>query len=429
VSARRTSDPERQQTSAIRLSWTPSVLARRLATVGALAVGMAALAQNTTLVVFAAPVLVALSVWLREQRPGSARIEVVAPTPRTTEHAPVDLLARVDAGEVGSIRLSVRPEPWVETDDRVLVTLGGRAEGRWPLTPTRWGFWGSGSVVTVTTSRHRMWSVTTVTEGPSLTVYPPASAASLVPAPPYLLSRLGPHVSRAPGTGIEFAGVRSYQPGDSARRVNWTLSSRRDELMVNEFAQERMADVVVLIDSMRDLGTPGRTTVDVSVRGATSVVQAYLAHADRVGVVAFGSSLRWLTPTTGVRHFYRIVETLLAARQARTYVDPSVDRLPLAVLPSGALVVCFSPLVDEVAIEAVRDLRERAHPVVVVDVLTEEEIELRGGVDDLALRIWRLERLAVAESLERIGVRVVPYHEVEEGGLHWLRMHGTGARR
>jgi uncharacterized protein (DUF58 family) len=130
-----------------------------------------------------------------------------------------------------------------------------------------------------------------------------------------------------------------------------------------------------------------------------------------------------------VRHFYRIVETLLAARQARTYVDPSVDRLPLAVLPSGALVVCVSPLVDEVAIEAVRDLRERAHPVVVVDVLTEEEIELRGGVDDLALRIWRLERLAVAESLERIGVRVVPYHEVEEGGLHWLRMHGTGARR
>ena len=141
-------------------------------------------------------------------------------------------------------------------------------------------------------------------------------------------------------------------------------------------------------------------------------------------------SLRWLTPTTGIRHFYRIVETLLAARQARTYVDPSIDRLPLAVLPAGALVVCFSPLVDEVAVEAIRDLRERAHPVVVVDVLTEEDIVVGGSEDQLALRIWRLERAAVTTSLERIGVRVVPYAEVVGGGHGRPTLHsGHGCCR
>jgi uncharacterized protein (DUF58 family) len=429
VTSRRLADPERQASRTVEPRWVPSPLARRLTTVGSVAVILAALTQNPTLVVFATPMLVVLAVWLREDRAASVHVEIHTPAPRTTEGAPVELAVRVQAaGGVGSVRLAARPEAFVELDDTVFVTLGAEATGRWRARPVRWGYWSAGSIVTGLVSPHRAWSASVVTAGPGLTVYPPASAASLVPAPPHLLSRLGPHVSRAPGAGIEFAGIRPYQAGDPVRRVNWRQSSRSAELMLNEYAQERMADVVVLIDSMRDLGVPGRTTVDLSVRGATSVVQAYLANSDRVGVVAFGSSLRWLTPTTGIRHFYRIVETLLAARQARTYVDPSIDRLPLAVLPAGALVVCFSPLVDEVAVEAIRDLRERAHPVVVVDVLTEEDIVVGGSEDQLALRIWRLERAAVTTSLERIGVRVVPYAEVVGGGLGWLRLTGGRAR-
>ena len=433
MSQPRWGDDERRTTSTVTLDWVPAPLTRRLASVAVLALGAAALASNPLLVVFCTPILVALACWLRQPRPDTAEVGLALALPRTTEHTPVDLTTTLAAdGDLGSWRVRLQPSTFAESDGAVLVTLGARATGCWRVTPTRWGWWSTGRLVATALSPHRTWQAVLAAEAPEVTVYPPSAAAARVPAPPHLRARLGPHVSRVPGAGVEFAGIRGYQPGDPLRRVNWLASSRGESLLLNEFAQERMADVVVLIDAIHDLGEPGRSTVDESVRGATTVVQSYLLTADRVGVVAFGSSLRWLTPTTGTRHFYRIVETLLQARQARTYVHPSVDRLPLTALPSGALVVCFSPLVDELAIRALRELRERAHPVVVVDVLDEAAVRPAQSVDDeVALRIWRLGRAAVRTSLERIGVRVVSYNDVAGGTLGWLRLAGehTAVRR
>ena len=432
MTSRRLADAERDHVASLPLRWVPSALTKRLTTSAAVTLTCGALLASPALVVFAAPLLIALAVWLRGPLPTTARVRVRTPAPLTTEQSPVDLEADVRAdAALGSLRLAVRPEPFVDIGDTVVVALGGAARGTWQVTPTRWGYRRPAALVTTAVSGQRAWTARVVTDAPALTVYPPAAAAAQVPPPPHLRARLGPHVSRVPGAGIEFSGIRPYQPGDPVRRVNWALSSRADALMLNEYAQERMGDVVVLIDSIHDLGPPGRSTVDVSVRCAASVAQSYLTVADRVGVVAFGSSLRWLMPATGIRHFYRVVETLLEARQARTFVDPSVDRIPLAVLPSGAEVVVFSPLVDAHAVEAVRDLRERAHPVVVVDVLSEDDIDAVTATDELALRIWRLERAAVRSSLQRIGVRVVPRSEAVEGAMGWLRMTGerAGSRR
>lgn len=406
------------------ISWRPAPLARRLLTLGGLAGAAAVLVRDAALVAVAAPALVALAIWVRGPRPAQVELTAETDAARTFEAASLRLrvCAETRGGTAGSYRMSLRPGPHIAVDeDLVGVTLGSPAETAWRLRPGLWGFWSSGLVAARVLSPHRAWVGEVDVDGPALTVFPPVTSLRDVPSPPHLMARLGPHVSRAAGAGIEFAGLRDYQPGDPVRRVNWVRSSSRETLLVNEYSQERMADVVVMIDAIRDVGRRGATTVDESVRGAVGVVRAYLTHADRVGVLAFGSSLRWLTPTTGVRHFYRIVEILLEARQARTYVDPSIDRLPRAMLPSGALVVCFSPLLDDVSLEAIRDLRERAHPVVVVDVLTGEHQRLRGPLDELAMRIWRLERAAIISSLHGIGVSVVPYAEISGGSLSWLR--------
>ncbi|MPZ60284.1 MAG: DUF58 domain-containing protein [Propionibacteriales bacterium] len=410
----------RRTTTTATPTWRPSPLTRRLMTMVVLGIGLGVVSQNPTLVAFALPGLLAMAVWLRGRRPERVELTVELDTPRTFEHEARRLAVRSTATpHGGAVHLILRPESPVHvTGDRVGVSPLPEARAHWRLAPTLWGYWSTGTVIARTRSATRAWVSETSLEGPRLTVYPPASATADAPPPPHLRRRLGPHVSRAPGAGVEFAGTREYLPGDSVRRVNWAQSSRADRWMVNEFAQERMADVVVLIDSVRDVGPVGQTTVDRSVRGATNVVRSYLSVADRVGVVAFGSALRWLTPTTGNRHFYRVVETLLQARQARTYVDPSLDRLPLAVLPTGALVVCFSPMLDDLVVEAIRDLRERAHPVVVVDVLTLDERP--APRDELAVRLWRLERQALSASLRRIGIRVVPYADTVHGTLGWL---------
>lgn len=406
------------------VTWRPAPLAVLLLMLGGLSAVSAALRHNVTMLAVAAPALVALTVWLRSPRPARLQMRADTDQARTFEGARVPLRVRADTcGEpTGGYRLVLRPTEHVHADgDQVGVTLSALADMTWSLWPSLWGWWVSGRVRAQVLSPHRVWAGEVTLDAPELTVFPPVTSLRDVPPPPQLMSRLGPHVSRAAGSGIEFAGLRDYQPGDPVRRVNWARSSRSDVMLVNEQAQERMADVVVMIDAIRDVGPAGESTVDLSVRGGVGVVQGYLGYADRVGVVAFGSSLRWLTPTTGARQFYRIIEVLLEARQARTYVDPSIDRLPRSVLPSGALVVCFSPLLDDVVVEAIRDLRERAHPVVVVDVLTGARQPVRNFADEVAMRIWRLEREAIVTSLQQIGAAVVPYADVAGGGLDWLR--------
>ena len=64
-----------------------------------------------------------------------------------------------------------------------------------------------------------------------------------------LPDRLGTHLTRHIGPGVEYADIRAYLPGDQLRIVNWAVSARRGSLHVTERLTDRAADVVVLIDT------------------------------------------------------------------------------------------------------------------------------------------------------------------------------------
>jgi hypothetical protein len=55
-------------------------------------------------------------------------------------------------------------------------------------------------------------------------------------------------------------------------------------------------------------------------------------------------------------------------------------RVPRAALPAGALVVVFSPLLDQRFVEALRDMRERGFTMLVVDVTHLAESGASPGV-------------------------------------------------
>jgi uncharacterized protein (DUF58 family) len=235
--------------------------------------------------------------------------------------------------------------------------------------------------------------------------HPPPARATLLPTE--LLRRIGDHTAAATGAGIEFNGIRDYQPGDRLRDVNWAVTSRLGRPFVNQRAALRAADLVVMVDAFSDVGPPGDTTLDVAVRGAAGLATAYLATGDRVGVVVLGGVLKWLAPAPGSRHFFRIVEMAFGVRFA-SEVTPDLDRVPRIALPPRALVVLFSPLLDRRAISAVTDLRQRGVNLVVVDVLRHEPpTDPKLPVSALAVRLWRLDRNALRASLGSLGVPVL----------------------
>lgn len=289
------------------------------------------------------------------------------------------------------------------------LPAGGREQLRVRLRGRRWGSYRLGQVVVRASDPLRQ----VFHEGDGgaahdLRVYPRPERLRALVRPRATQASTGNQVAREKGDGIEFADLRPFVVGDRIRRVNWRASARRQELWVNDRHVERNADVVLLVDALAEVGPQQGGTLDLSVRAAAGLAEAYLRHRDRVGLVTFGGVLNWLQPGGGLAQLYRIVDALLDTRTTLTYAWRDLDVLPRRTLPPQALVLAVSPLLDERATGALLDLRGRGFDLAVIEVAPEEFVlPGRGREAELAHRIWLLERAAVRGALQRLGVAVV----------------------
>lgn len=322
---------------------------------------------------------------------------------------------------------SSRPVPWLEVavglpaglqaiDD--VGVFGLRLEPGRPrqlaveIAARRWGTYRVGKVVLRSRDRFGFFAFeTTVDASLDLRVFPKPETLRQAISPAETQMSAGNEVSRRRGDGVEFADVRQYAPGDVIRRVNWRLSSRRPELHVNELHPESSTEVVILLDTFTDLADrDGRSSLATAVRAANGIANYYLRRRDRVGLIAFGGSIRWLVPAMGLAQSYRIVEALLDARAAASIIWKGVDLIPRRSLPPKALVIALSPLLDDRTIESLMDLRGRGFDLVVIELRPEDFIA--DPIDEFevsARRLWTLRRAQLRDRLQRQGVPIAAW--------------------
>ena len=315
-----------------------------------------------------------------------------------------------DAPVTYAVRLELPRGMWMVSETLRCTGAAIDAELRWRVRAESWGHSPVGPVVVVAHSEDLLSQAEVRSSSRRVTVFPVTEALARPPLPRTLPNRLGNHTSRTVGEGIEFAGIRPLGAGDSVRRLNWRASARFQRPFITQLHVERSCELVLVVDSYSDVGPSGHTSLDVSIRSAASVAQFFLAANDRVGLVAMGGVLRWVSAESGSRHYVRILQSLLDTHDTVTVVRPALERLPRVVLPAGALVVLFSPLLDERAVQLARDLRERRFPLVVVDVLTADPyVDRTTAASGVALQMWRLQRRVMCAQLADIGAHVIPW--------------------
>ncbi|MBO2458666.1 DUF58 domain-containing protein [Actinomadura violacea] len=394
------------------LRWRPAPHAHRLATAAVLAALAALLTGEPVLLLLAAPPLGVLAAGFAAGRPATAAIEVAVRARRCFEGEPIEITVAITAaGPVGGIDVGIAGGPAFALDDRTLERAGGTVTATLVLRPRRWGRHDLPRLTVDLRSRHRVAQAVVPIALGEVRVFPAAAPVRPRLVPLDLLRRLGDHVARTAGSGVEFAGIRPYAPGDRARDVNWKASGLRGRLHVTTRADQRQAEIVLAVDALGPRGA-----LDRAMRGAAALAAGYLRLGDRVGIVAFGGALRWLAPGQGGQHLYRLAEAVMDAGRPDGGTAPDLARIPRSALPPGALVIVFSPLLDERAVQTVEDLRRRGGPVVVIDLLDREPPVPRrprrgpgsGGpaTGDLAMRLWRLDRRALIAGLADLGVPV-----------------------
>jgi uncharacterized protein (DUF58 family) len=391
--------------------WRLSRHARRLLTLAVAGLLLAVLSRRAELVGLAAPALLLLAA-ARPARPARIGVRTQATTTRLYEDEPAAVDVTLEGGDFDGqfgVRWTLHAGRGI--DPQSATSANGDA-ARFTFTVPRWGRRKVGTVEAVLHDRWRLAEGRFSLPLPAIDCYPHPAAQRTRVVLSRLPNRLGEHSARVSGEGIEFTGIREYVPGDRQRQINWPASTRRGRLQVNTFAAERSQDVVLLIDATSDVGEPGSSALDLGLRGAAGAARAYLDARDRVGVITYQwGAARWLAPSLGRRQVYRIIDSMLSADSGWSR-GTVLRRLPRAALPPGALVVAFSPLLDQRFVEALRDMRERGFTLLVVDVLNTEPPRRLTFADMMARRIWRMEQQAIRFSLRELGVPVVHWDGV-----------------
>lgn len=389
----------------VDLHWRASPFAKVLATAAAVALVLAVGTSRWQLIAFAAPLLAVLCS-LDSQRPvAGVRVQATPGEQRCFETESVEFtVGAASDSEVTRVGLAVSAHPAL-TLDITDSTAGAGCRKAVTATADRWGRYPIRATVSVEGRGGLLVGAGTV-DVAEVTVFPPAPPQSTPIPHSDLLDRVGTHLTRHPGRGVEYADIRPYVPGDPLRSVNWPVSARRGSLHVTQRLTDRGADVVVLIDSYPQPAGPATEATQRSVLGAAQVVQTALRNGDRAGIVVLGGRHpRWVGAEIGQRQFYRIVDAVLGAGDG---VESTTGTLaPRAAVPAGALVIAFSTLLDTEFALALTDLRKRGHVVLAVDVLGGSPFG--NDLDPLVARIWALQRSAMYRDMATIGVDVASW--------------------
>jgi uncharacterized protein (DUF58 family) len=155
--------------------------------------------------------------------------------------------------------------------------------------------------------------------------------------------------ARVKGTGSEFYGLRDYSTSDSLRMVNWKASARRGRLISNEYENEKLGDVVLILD-MREVfrvGEGATNTIDASMNGALAVAQRVLQERNRLSIVYFRKQIGWISGITTRRHIKDFLDKGEFPEELETYPIHWLPWILKVSFPTKAYLVVISTLLDD----------------------------------------------------------------------------------
>lgn len=129
----------------------------------------------------------------------------------------------------------------------------------------------------------------------------------------------GNYHSAFKGSGIEFAEVREYEPGDDVRSIDWHVTARTGRTFVKRFVEERQLTIILMVDLSGSgaFATAGKLKRAVAAELAAVLGFTAARNRDRVGMLLFAAEPDvFLPPASGRNHLLRALRELVAYEPA-----------------------------------------------------------------------------------------------------------------
>lgn len=95
------------------------------------------------------------------------------------------------------------------------------------------------------------------------------------------------------GHSYEFEQIKNYTQGDDIRSINWKATSRRNQIMINQYGDEKSQQVYSILDKSRAMNMPfnGLSLLDYAVNTTLVISNTAIHKDDKAGILTFNEKL------------------------------------------------------------------------------------------------------------------------------------------
>ncbi|EAQ41483.3 protein of unknown function DUF58 [Polaribacter sp. MED152] len=95
------------------------------------------------------------------------------------------------------------------------------------------------------------------------------------------------------GNSLEFEQIKEYVSGDDIRTLNWKATAKSNQLMINQYMEEKSQAVYCIIDKGRamQMEFEGLSLLDYAVNATLAISNVILKKQDKAGILSFSKKL------------------------------------------------------------------------------------------------------------------------------------------
>ena len=204
------------------------------------------------------------------------------------------------------------------------------------------------------------------------------------------------------GHSYEFEQIKNYVRGDDYRSINWKASSRRAQLMVNQYEDERSQQVYCVIDKSRAMRMPfeGLSLMDYAINTSLVISNIALQKHDRAGLITFSDKIgATIKAESKANQLNKILQALY--REKERPLESNYELLFQATrkLISGrSLLLLYTNFESSYALDRVLPLLRRINNMHLLVVIFFENTEIREFARQPAATVEEIYRQTVAQQ-------------------------------
>lgn len=227
------------------------------------------------------------------------------------------------------------------------------------------------------------------------------------------------------GNNSEFEQIKNYVQGDEIKKINWKATSRRNELMVNQYQEEKSQNIYCIIDKSRNMQVDfeGLTMLDYAINSTLVFTNIALKKDDKAGLITYSDKIGTVLPAEKQSGQLKRIQDVLYNQQTK-FGEANFELLFQTVrrtVKSRSMLLLFtnfdSPFAMRRAIPMLRRLN-RKHLLVVVFFENSDLQELAFKPSNTIKEVYQS---VVAEKMVSVKSKIA--RELQQNGIQTILTH------